>query len=326
LGVALRCPKRPFLFFWGWPFRREVCPLQLLSEYQVVDEESQAYDLGPPFMYLFHANFANMTAAHQLGDWPEHFLFLLQGLEYTSGFRCASRQTLLPWRLWKQGLPEPAERQPAAASARGEGAELREEMVAQFPWLAKTLDTQGGFAQGESRGSRAARRQASQESAAEADLDAEAMVAALAELDSARQEVHDVLPRPPAALGWRIDVLGGKWTLEHRGRAYDAVQGHARGPEALDFCRRRALQKSMRFSTADFGLELAHLLARAYVSRMEYAFGLEQAGTVGPFEPFTVDHWRLYEEPDELRAVLAQNPLRLLHKRVAELRRLLAPP
>lgn len=120
---------------------------------------------------------------------------------------------------------------------------------------------------------RAPRRGDEEADAEQPPLDDDQMVNALRELDEARQQVADAT-EPDAARGGRIKVFGGGWLMQHRGRAFDAVQGLARSPEAIDFCQRRGVQRSMRFAAAEFGLSLAHILARAYVSRMEYGYGL----------------------------------------------------
>ena len=299
----------------------QACPLTLVTEHSATFSSDAGFFVDdPPYTYVFTCNFAKMTAGHEMGELPEEELFLLQGLEYFEGFRLGTRQTLVPWRLWAQGLPDEGRAAPAQPR-RDEGDRLRDELIREWPWLATSLDKRAGYA-----APSPAEAAAPSEAPADPEVVEESMVDALRQLDDARAVIEEAVAAAPPLRGWRVQVLGGRYTQWVVGVPFAAVQGMARGGDALGFCNRRQLQRSMRLSTSDFGLPLAHLLARAYVHRMEFAFGLEQDGVVGPLEAVTHDHWRLYEEPEELRAVLAENPLRLLHKRVADLRRLCAPP
>ena len=176
-------------------------------------------------------------------------------------FMVASWHELLPWRTWKRGLPEEPRRQ-ERPGGRSHGERMTDELIREFPWIAPKLAQREGFT---ARSSGAADPEAEEAEGEALILDSDQMVAPV---DDARQEVAEASAPEARHGGWRVQVLGGRWTQEHLGRAYDAVQGVARSPEAIEFCQRRRVQRSMRFSTADFGLNLAHVLARADDSRM----------------------------------------------------------
>jgi hypothetical protein len=69
-----------------------------------------------------------------------------------------------------------------------------------------------------------------------------------------------------------VDILGGKWTKDNLGVAYDAFRGHAHRGEPEEFCVKWCLQKSFRCSVTTISEEVAHLVCTAWCSKMQFAY------------------------------------------------------
>ena len=71
-------------------------------------------------------------------------------------------------------------------------------------------------------------------------------------------------------------LLGGKRTLEHTGKRFDAYQGYARDGLPEEFCKTFGLQRSMRFSTKLCPQEAARVMAKAWCSRMQHFYNMRK--------------------------------------------------
>ena len=94
-----------------------------------------------------------------------------------------------------------------------------------------------------------------------------------------------------------VHVLGGEWTQRHRGVAADAIQGRARGQEAVQWCRLHGLPQSSRHSIREFTEERAAILARAWCSKMQHFINLRPERDVRTM--WTADERRSWAEPSE---------------------------
>ena len=94
-------------------------------------------------------------------------------------------------------------------------------------------------------------------------------------------------------------VLGGKWTLEHTGKPFDAFQARACTTIATAFCIDRGLQKSKRYGIA-MGADACRVLARAWAHTMQYYLNVYCESPIDTEEPFGEDVHASYVETSEL--------------------------
>ena len=83
-----------------------------------------------------------------------------------------------------------------------------------------------------------------------ADLDVEAETMCMKVLDEARAVLAAAEPMVSHD-DFKTQVLGGGWTFAHKGVAFDAYAGSARGVLATTFCRRRDVQSLKVFQVAE---------------------------------------------------------------------------
>ena len=105
------------------------------------------------------------------------------------------------------------------------------------------------------------------------DVSDEAIWLAWAELDEKRREM-DLRGDRAAASDFPTKLLGGAWTRMHKGKAYDAVIGIARGGLARRWCAKYKLNMEASFSIARYSEEKAHSLAMEWSRRMQFFFDL----------------------------------------------------
>ena len=67
-------------------------------------------------------------------------------------------------------------------------------------------------------------------------------------------------------------IFGCGWTVTHKGMAYDASHGRGAHVRANRSCELCGFQKSMRFSVALFGGNVACSLVKAWYSRLQFLF------------------------------------------------------
>jgi len=180
---------------------------------------------------------------------------------------CVLSDTL--WRF--PPVPEPAERHPSSASSRPAPSA---DMLSQHPWLKRYMpasaSTGGARSSSASGTSRAQPQEASDE----------AIALAWAALDKKRREVH--LEGMFLGDDFQVKVLGGKWTLEHKSTAFDAIAAMARKGLPFAWCRAYNLNVEASFSIRKHGEEAARVLAVEWCKRMQFFY----------------DIYKLADEPD----------------------------
>eukprot|EP00969_Alexandrium_andersonii_P041827 1834076-Alexandrium_andersonii.AAC.1 len=107
------------------------------------------------------------------------------------------------------------------------------------------------------------------------------------QLDAARGLLGAEAPKHQVHFGTR--VLGGQWTLAHKGVAFDAIQGYAKGASCEQFCVRRGLARSASVSCQEFGQEASGIMARAWAHKLEHFYMLECEHSVGDSVKVTPD-------------------------------------
>ena len=109
-------------------------------------------------------------------------------------------------------------------------------------------------------------------SSEEEEFDAEENADIGQALDELHRATEDAALRPGGdSTDFITVILGGGWTMTHKGKAYDVFRLGAR-VRANRFCERCGLQKSMRFSVTLFGDNVACSLAKAWCSRLQFFF------------------------------------------------------
>ena len=122
--------------------------------------------------------------------------------------------------------------------------------------------------------------------------------AVFAELQRRRAELAASVPAEVSVSDFAVTVLGGAWTRAHRGVVADAMQGHAVGQSAKDFCRRRGVPQSARFELSLYSPPHAGVMARGWAHRMQHFMTLEVAAR-DEAHVFTADEISSYTEPTE---------------------------
>jgi len=97
---------------------------------------------------------------------------------------------------------------------------------------------------------------------------------------------------------FQVKVLGGAWTIEHKGVGADAIQGHARGQEAIAFCNSLKVPQSARYETRTYGEEAAGIFARNWTSNTQ-AFMNIWLDAKQSLTAFSQEHYSPWTEPSE---------------------------
>ena len=102
---------------------------------------------------------------------------------------------------------------------------------------------------------------------------------------------------------FKTTVLGGAWTMAHKGVAFDAVHGRARNAAATAFCRRKGVPQSARYDVKASGEDTCGLLARSQCRKMQHHFKLELADPIGDGKEFGDADHHAYMQPTDLLRV-----------------------
>ena len=129
-------------------------------------------------------------------------------------------------------------------------------------------------------------------------LDDDEIEAIFSELDRRRAELAASTPAELAVTDFAVKVLGGAWTRSHRGVDADAMQGHAVGNYAKQFCRRRGVAMSARFEISLYSATHASVFARAWAHRMQHFLNCEVAAGDEKYA-FSEQDVARYSEPTE---------------------------
>jgi hypothetical protein len=102
---------------------------------------------------------------------------------------------------------------------------------------------------------------------------------------------------------FKVRVLGGSWTMMHRGVAADAIQGHARGQEVQAWCRAQKLPLSARFEIRAYGEASAAVFARAWCSKMQHLYRRGSGGEAASSSS-SADLSAVWKEPSEFTMLM----------------------
>ena len=84
---------------------------------------------------------------------------------------------------------------------------------------------------------------------------------------------HNIVSRcNPFENNFYVQVMGGVWSLEHKGHVVDSFVGRDRAGFPTDWCKNYNIQTSMRFSIRCVGEAAADALAHLFCDRCEMLF------------------------------------------------------
>ncbi|CAK0857358.1 unnamed protein product, partial [Prorocentrum cordatum] len=220
----------------------------------------------------FTTDFAQFASADDLPDVPASDVAVLTGARYLGGAKEASEawhEDLSKVKPYLKRFLEQARSEPSSASARPEGA-----------------DDHDDFGVG-----------------ALSDEDLDELFAALSE---ARQLIVDTVEVDE---DFHVNVLGGLWTMVHRGVSHDAYQGTVirRQSQASKFAVSYGFQAAQRFNVTLYGEEGALTLAQAWVRKSQFYYNIWKAQPLHDYI-FSAAELRAWEPPPALVALIERLP------------------
>lgn len=204
-----------------------------------------------------------------------------------------------------------AQPRPAATAARAGQKDLLE----MYPWLRATLQKENGTRPDRSGDPTAGHSV----TAAPDDLDDEMLDKVFEALHQKRKEW--AAEGGPNGENFRTLIRGGAWTMRNLGMSINEIRAEAARAEVAAWCVHCTLPKSATFRIARYGELQAKALARAWAHKMEFLFALWQEASTAGVKP-TAEDMRVYEEPPELEAMVAEGADRFLCERVRDIREL----
>ena len=82
---------------------------------------------------------------------------------------------------------------------------------------------------------------------------------------------------PEVLSDFKTSLLGGAWTMRHKGVAADAMKGMAVSPDAKEYCSQLHMQEQVSFYFSTYGEGLGAQLALLWWQRMQYFMQLYQS-------------------------------------------------
>ena len=238
------------------------------------------------YEWTFAVEWAAITPWHKLPDVPEDKVSVLRESLLLGKDRVVADADPEPLLAAIGMFPEPVRgTEVAAKTARGLGPSAKDEVIVSYPWM------QGVFEEAPTlrrksmpSGSAVLLPEVeTQEEEQKGDSDEESLKATKAtaiadevlhsawdELASARAMVE-----PGQCEDFRVVVIGGKFTMQNRGLAFQGFSGQVRkGGEAEQWCHQYHLQMTSSYSSSWYGVEAAATCAREWCARLQYFFNI----------------------------------------------------
>lgn len=251
--------------------------------------------------FHWHCNFADLLSSADLATVDIASIQVIQDCFYAQKMEVLSESTPQPLEVFLDNLPLAEAKEPKQR-ARKDTSLYMETMVQAFPWLQGDSEKHGFSSSSAAQPLPEDTVVATQLSAM---LEEDTWLENMRQLETARAQLNCGAQEEAH---FHTKVLGGAWAMSHLGTPYDAVQGACRGALAEAFCRRRRVQKSMRFNYNLYGASACAILARAWCHKMEFFLQQELQHPDGASLAFTPAMLGAYEEPSELRALLEGAP------------------
>ena len=258
--------ERDYLFIYATqnPMHAEFAPLQRIDlPHPCVSTGTQILAaLDQHFDHSYTMQWGMPMCAKQIAFDVTTKIFVLPQVGFIQGNTLASHSEPIPLLEFVKSLMQGGVKPAPKASSSG-APKLEASLLEEFPWLSAYVAD--GYVRSGGSGSSG---QGGQVGPREVTMDDEAIDKAFEILNSKRQgmAVHEEL----MVEGFKISLLGGAWTQQHKGVACDAVKAYASGKAAKAWCATYALPKDATFAIRKYGEHEAHALALEWCRRLEY--------------------------------------------------------
>ena len=252
--------------------------------------------------HQFTIDFSRLVPWDGLPDFPVDQLEVLLGLWYKGGHELFADATTVPFEMFLRTLPplkEPRSRPDLAKQPHRVPAALQQGIEAEYPFLQHFLsqlplgNTSSGSSGAQPRDSQGPGEELM-------PLDDEALEAAFDELHRARQAW---VPNADY-LGddFKVNLLGGTWSLQTKGKSVVAWLASARTPRASNWCTQYGLYRSGRFEVSVYGEKAAQTFAKAWAHKMQFFLNLYLASNEARYR-YTPGDKDAYLEPGDFTAL-----------------------
>ena len=300
-----------FLYATQTPQNIVFAPLTLVEPY--VDTDQNWEDAAVErWRWQFDCDVLKFVHGFELSDVPVERLFMLAGVEYLTGGGLGTDFDEEPLTDVLADLPKG----PAASTSsetRSTQPAVSPTLLNQFPWLtggleqdqakAKTAKVAGGTGDGHSGSSCALFRE---------ELTDEQYEDIFVELQEARARVAAESGKGDGS-DFRMRVLGGKWTAEHRGRAFDAYAGEASAGEPSKWAVQYSMGRSARFDVSLYTAKGASCLAKTWRCKCQYFYDIWLVSGGGRYA-YTADDIAGWPEPEEFTELASSYTGRALQR------------
>ena len=266
--------------------------------------------------HLFTIDFGRPIVWDELPPAPEGQLRVLTGLWHQGGNVVFSDAATVPLKDFLSRLPSLKEQRPRAAPAKHPGRVGNPEVLATtHPFLEHFLsETTRKAASSSTPGAKPVDPDVEDEEGQ--PLDDEALAAAFDELHKAREAWGPT--EESLVEDFKVNLLGGAWSLQTKGKAVVACLASAKTPRATNWCVQYGLYRSGRFEVSVYGEHAAQTFARAWAHRMQFFLDLYLASNERQYR-YTQGDKDSYLEPTEFTA-LASTLMGKVLARAAQLR------
>ena len=266
----------------------------------------------------FKCNYGRFATAADMKVASLKDISIVFELRHVGGTIVTSSEEPVPIMHFMSGKPTPkaAPKEKTAASIEEAKDKVFEDIVLSMPWLQHLDDSQGfvGVVQKTMKKTAAA-----SVPLPVVELDDEELMDALADVEKCKgEEVAIALERGTS--DFKTHECHGESNVLKGAAYHDAVQGICETKEADAWSRKRKMQITFKMTFLMHTERVSRIVVRAWVHRMQFFFDYEMSNA-GPGFSFTPEVLSKYEEPDELRNLLAEGKMKgETLKRIAVLR------
>ena len=306
-----------FLYATQNPLMAAFLPLEVAERVPVVET---AYAVGegilcsgPPFDHVFSVVGRTHCTGSDIAVTENTVIQVLPHAVFVDDRHVASHADFVPLQAW---LVDLRFQEPATTSQATLPRTWTADVLATYPWLADFVRDQSGRAT-----DRGAEATGVPPTPQVVTLEEDVAERVFAELREKRQLWEVEFAAPPE--DFKTTLLGGAWTLQHRGVVCDAVKAYAAGATGLSFCRAYQLPKAASFAIRKYGEAVASALAIHWCARLQSLCTAARGQTMGSYV-FTAADLESCPAPEEVLQLLQEQPQSHPgHVRLAEISALL---
>lgn len=257
-----------FLYATQQPMMAEFLPI-VVSEVPLPSPLSAAEALSffdGHFDHTFTFRFGTSVPAADVEVGPQTQIFVLPHVSFRPGNAIVSHSSWVSLLDFVRDLMDSGVR-PAPKAKAGAVRSINRQLVEEFPWLDDYLASERNQS-GDKRSS----GQSSEAPPKKLSLDDDEIQAAFDQLQEKREMWQ--VDNEPKAGHFKVTLLGGAWTLQHKGVACDSVKAFASGKGPRDWCAQYGLPRDATFSLRKFGDTEASGLALTWASRLDYFYSV----------------------------------------------------